>query len=82
MPPRQFAAPATVMVRPLLLKPQWMNGVSERVLVSHYENNNGRAVGPLNIIKSASRGPRLYTHPRRLMRLGENARACGWEAFQ
>jgi len=63
----QLGAPATVMVWPLLLQPQWMNGVSERVLVSHYENNNGGAVRPLNIIKSASRGPRLDTHPRRLM---------------
>src|SRR5262249_15783259 len=31
MPPRQPGAPATVMVRPLLLKPQWMNGLSERL---------------------------------------------------
>ncbi len=36
---RPFAAPTTVMVRPLLLKPQWMKGLSERLLVSHYENN-------------------------------------------
>jgi len=57
----QLGAPATVMVWPLLLQPQWMNGVSERVLVSHYENNS--AVRPLNIIKSASCGPRLDTHP-------------------
>jgi hypothetical protein len=26
-----------------LLKPQWMNGLSERLLVSHYENNYGGA---------------------------------------
>src|SRR4051812_50106580 len=36
-----FAAPGAVMVRPLLLKPQWMNGLSERLLVSHYVNNYG-----------------------------------------
>jgi hypothetical protein len=42
--PPQFAAPGTVMVRPLLLKPQWMNGLSERLLVSHYENNYGGAL--------------------------------------
>ena len=52
MPPRQLAAPATVMVRPLLLKPQWMNGLSERLLVSHYENNYGGAVRRLNAIRT------------------------------
>ena len=41
---QQFARPETVMVRPLLLKPQWMNGLSERLLVSHYVNNYGGAV--------------------------------------
>src|SRR4029077_15108451 len=51
-PSRQFGAPATVMVRPLLLKPQWMNGLSERLLVSHYENNYGGAVRRLNAIRA------------------------------
>ena len=46
----QLGAPATVMVRPLLLKPQWMNGLSERLLVSHYENNYGGALRRLNAI--------------------------------
>jgi Fe-Mn family superoxide dismutase len=50
--PPQFAAPGTVMVRPLLLKPQWMNGLSERLLVSHYENNYGDAVQRLNAIRT------------------------------
>src|SRR5499425_2962065 len=50
--PRQFAAPGTVMVRPLLLKPQWMNGLSERLLVSHYENNYGGALRRLNAIRA------------------------------
>jgi len=49
---RQFAAPGTVMVRPLLLKPQWMNGLSERLLVSHYENNYGGALRRLNAIRA------------------------------
>src|SRR5262250_1267133 len=52
LPPRQFAASATVMVRPLLLKPQWMNGLSERLLVRHYENNYGGAVRRLNAIRA------------------------------
>src|SRR5262249_37839377 len=42
----------TVMVRPLLLKPQWMNGLSERLLVSHYVNNYGGAVRRLNAIRA------------------------------
>src|SRR5215467_9687283 len=40
------------MVRLLLLKPQWMNGLSERLLVSHYENNYGGAVRRLNAIRA------------------------------
>jgi hypothetical protein len=44
----QFDTPGTVMVRPLLLKPQWMNGLSERLLVSHYVNNYGGALRRLN----------------------------------
>jgi Fe-Mn family superoxide dismutase len=48
---RQFAAPETVLVRPLLLKPQWMNGLSERLLVSHYVNNYGGALRRLNAIR-------------------------------
>jgi superoxide dismutase, Fe-Mn family len=50
--PRQFATPDTVMVRPFLLKPQWMNGLSERLLVSHYENNYGGALRRLNAIRA------------------------------
>jgi superoxide dismutase, Fe-Mn family len=50
--PRHVAAPRTVMVRPLLLKPQWMNGLSERLLVSHYENNYGGALRRLNAIRA------------------------------
>src|ERR1700731_3942105 len=50
--PPQFATPGTVTVRPLLLKPQWMNGLSERLLVSHYENNYGGALRRLNAIRA------------------------------
>jgi superoxide dismutase, Fe-Mn family len=49
---QQFATPASVVVRPLLLKPQWMNGLSERLLVSHYENNYGGALRRLNAIRA------------------------------
>ena len=49
--PVQFA-PQTLRIRPFLLKPQWMNGLSERLLVSHYENNYGGALRRLNAIKA------------------------------
>jgi len=49
---RPLGEPQTVMVRPLLLKPQWMNGLSERLLVSHYENNYGGALRRLNAIRA------------------------------
>jgi len=44
--------PSPVTIRPLLLKPQWMNGLSERLLVSHYENNYGGALRRLNAIRA------------------------------
>jgi Fe-Mn family superoxide dismutase len=46
------ATPEAVMIRPLLLKPQWMNGLSERLLVSHYESNYGGALRRLNAIRA------------------------------
>src|SRR4051812_7620682 len=49
---RSLIEPQTVMVRPLLLKPQWMNGLSERLLVSHCENNYGGALRRLNAIRA------------------------------
>jgi hypothetical protein len=51
--PRQLVTPAIVAVQPFLLKPQRMNGLSERLLVSHYENNYGGAVRRLNAIREA-----------------------------
>jgi len=41
-----------VQVRPFLLKPQWMNGLSERLLVSHYVNDYGGALRRLNAIRA------------------------------
>ena len=49
---RQLGAPETVMVRPLPLKPQYMNGLSERLLVSHYVSNYGGALRRLNAIRA------------------------------
>ena len=48
--PRKSNEP--LLIRPLLLKPQWMNGLSERLLVSHYENNYGGALRRLNAIRA------------------------------
>ncbi len=50
--PKQLAAPVPVMIRPFLLKPQWMNGLSERLMVSHYVNNYGGALRRLNAIRA------------------------------
>src|SRR6202140_2315433 len=50
--PRHSATPAIVAIQPFLLKPQHMNGLSERLLVSHYENNYGGAVRRLNAIRA------------------------------
>src|SRR5215475_2681001 len=47
---KEAVTPGSVTIRPLLLKPQWMNGLSERLLVSHYVNNYGGAVRRLNAI--------------------------------
>ena len=52
----QNSAPETVMIRPLLLKPQWMKGLSERLLVSHYVNNYGGALRRLNAIRARLAG--------------------------
>jgi superoxide dismutase, Fe-Mn family len=45
-----------VSIRPLLLKPQWMNGLSEQLLVSHYVNNYGGALRRLNAIRARLAG--------------------------
>ena len=50
-PSQQAAAPGPVTIRPLLLKPQYMNGLTERLLVSHYVNNYGGALRRLNAIR-------------------------------
>lgn len=48
--------PGAVSIRPLLLKPQRMNGLSERLLISHYENNYGGALRRLNAIRARLAG--------------------------
>src|SRR5690349_8693392 len=41
----------TIPVKPLLFKPHRLNGLSYRLLVSHYENNYGGALRRLNAIQ-------------------------------
>ncbi|HZP77752.1 MAG TPA: Fe-Mn family superoxide dismutase [Pseudolabrys sp.] len=48
---RPSISPESVMLRPLLLKPQWMNGLSEQMLVGHYIDHYGGAVRLLNEIR-------------------------------
>ena len=49
---RPSVASGSVLVRPLLVKPQWMNGLSERLLVSHYVDHYGGALRRLNAIRT------------------------------
>ena len=41
-----------IEVRPLLFKPHRLNGLSDRLLISHYENNYGGALRRLNAIQA------------------------------
>src|SRR5262249_4776207 len=50
--PPQFDPTETHKVRPLLLQPGWMNGLSERLLVSHYENSYGGALQRMHAIRA------------------------------
>lgn len=45
----------TVEVKPLLFKPHRLNGLSDKLLVSHYENNYGGALRRLNAIQAKLR---------------------------
>jgi Fe-Mn family superoxide dismutase len=42
----------TISVRPLLFKPHRLNGLSDKLLISHYENNYGGALRRLNAIQA------------------------------
>jgi superoxide dismutase, Fe-Mn family len=39
-------------LRPIPVRPWTLNGISERMIVSHYENNYGGAVRTLNAIRA------------------------------
>lgn len=42
----------TLEVRPLTFKPRYLNGLTEKPVVSHYENNYGGALRRLNAIEA------------------------------
>jgi Fe-Mn family superoxide dismutase len=42
--------PMTYEIKPLAFDPKWIKGLSEKLLMSHYENNYGGAVKRLNAI--------------------------------
>ena len=42
----------TIFVKPLLFKPHRLNGLSDKLLISHYENNYGGALRRLNAIQA------------------------------
>jgi superoxide dismutase, Fe-Mn family len=43
---------SSLTIRPLLLKPQWMNGLTEQLLVRHYVDHYGGALQRLNAIRA------------------------------
>jgi len=43
-------------ITPIPVRPWTLNGVSERLIVSHYENNYGAAVRTLNAVRGERAG--------------------------
>src|SRR5437660_9424630 len=43
-------------ITPIAVRPWTLNGITERMIVSHYENNNGGAVRTLNALRSELAG--------------------------
>ena len=49
-------------IAPIAVRPSTLNGISEQMVVSHYENNCGNAVRTLNAIRrELCRARRGYT---------------------
>lgn len=65
-------------IAPIPVRPWTLNGLSERLIVSHYENNYGAAVRTLNTVRSelASLDPRSPAHWVRALKR-EELRAAG-----
>src|SRR3982074_1398806 len=58
----------TYQMKPLGCNPQRIKGVSEKLIVSHYENNYGGAVKRLNLIEEQLAGIDFNTAPSYLIR--------------
>src|SRR4030095_14260033 len=43
--------PAMPLIAPIAVRPSTLNGISEQMVVSHYENNYGNAVRTLNAVR-------------------------------
>jgi Fe-Mn family superoxide dismutase len=56
-------------IAPIQVRPWTLNGLSERLIVSHYENNYGDAVRALNAVRAEIRGAAGATPPHRLRAL-------------
>lgn len=52
----------TYKMRPLSCDPARIKGMSERLILSHYENNYGGAVKRLNLSKKSSLNSTLRKH--------------------
>src|SRR5262249_46718563 len=56
-------------ITPIAVRPWTLNGISERMIVSHYENNYGDAVRTLNAIRAELAGLDARTPGYRLRAL-------------
>jgi superoxide dismutase, Fe-Mn family len=59
--------PAIYSMKPLGCDPQHVKGMSEKLIVSHYENNYGGAVKRLNLISEQLAGLDFYAAPNFLI---------------
>ena len=65
-------------ITPIPVRPWTLNGLSERLIVSHYENNYGAAVRTVNAVRSDLAGLDAGTPGYRLRALkGEELIAMG-----
>src|SRR5262249_15321952 len=56
------------LIAPIPCRPWTLNGLSERLIVSHYENNYGGAVRSANAIRRELDSPDLAAAPAHLVR--------------
>jgi superoxide dismutase, Fe-Mn family len=69
MPTREETPTMDQEIAPIPVRPWTLNGLSERLIVSHYENNYGAAVRTLNAVRSELAGLDAGTPGHRLRAL-------------